>query len=116
MDLTGKSHEVLEAGEDFKKYLSFAATEESNSLSTIQAHKLLEDHNRAKTAVEFKELIREIDMDSDGRVRAARGLLPACGALLGGLVCVSRLLPAAVCRVLVYVSTLCFAVRAVPLR
>ena len=62
---------MLQSAEGFKEYLDPGA----GSLSEVQAHRLLEDKGRAKTYQEMRDLIKEIDQNSDGCVSLIEWLL-----------------------------------------
>lgn len=70
-DFNGRSEEVLECADGFKKYLEPGGV----SLSEVDSHRLLEELGRAKTYQEMRDVIREIDQDSDGRVSLIEWLL-----------------------------------------
>ena len=63
--------QVLECADGFKKYLE----PQGVSLSEVDSHRLLEELGRAKTYQEMRDVIREIDQDSDGRVSLIEWLL-----------------------------------------
>eukprot|EP00729_Bicosta_minor_P014656 gene14654-18581_t len=70
-ELTGQSNEVLQSAEMFKTYMQPG----EGSLDEVTAHKLLEDKGKAKTYQEMRDVMREIDQDSDGRISLMEWLL-----------------------------------------
>lgn len=72
VEFTGRSEEVLECADVFKRYLTNPT---DSSLSEVDSHRMLEALGRAKTYQEMRELIREIDQDSDGRLSVIEWLL-----------------------------------------
>eukprot|EP00037_Helgoeca_nana_P017275 m.163635 g.163635 ORF g.163635 m.163635 type:complete len:415 (-) comp23918_c0_seq1:55-1299(-) len=71
VEFTGRSDAILEKAEGFKRSLEPNAS----SLSEVDSHRLLEEMGRAQTYNEMREVMREIDQDSDGRVSLIEWLL-----------------------------------------
>jgi len=70
-EFSGRSDEILERAEGFKRYLQPG----ESSLSEVDTHRLLEELGRARTYQEMREIMREIDQDSDNRVSLIEWLL-----------------------------------------
>lgn len=68
-----KFEEVLNLTEEFRKFAP--GKSEIKSLDEQQAHLLLEKRGEAKTIREMRDLLRKIDIDTDGRLALLEYLL-----------------------------------------